>query len=269
MTNIPTILIAGVFFFCAPGFADRLTLAEDLFLKGEWGLCHRECRRALLEGEEPEMRFRLLDAMSAVRSGAAAEAVAPQLAAIVEESREVQVSALAAYELGRQQWRMDRPSEAFNSIAMAFHSTTNKELFLHAACSLSRLMKQNPELRQNQEGLISQINTSRNQWYEGLFAQCGKPEPANHEPAAPGWIIGFYRSQISPAIGDRCNLQPSCSEYFVEARERRGLLAVPMIADRFVREPDVNRRQREPLIMEDGRIRYADPIEHHDFWMNP
>ena len=79
-------------------------------------------------------------------------------------------------------------------------------------------------------------------------------------------FIGFYRSQISPAIGARCDLEPSCSEYFVQAVRRHGALGVPIIADRFFREPSVFAAAEKPVVMPDGRIRYADPLCDHDFW---
>jgi len=80
-------------------------------------------------------------------------------------------------------------------------------------------------------------------------------------------FISLYRTQISPAIGARCSLEPSCSEYFVQAVKKHGLLGAPLIADRFVREPDVFKAREKPIVMLDGRIRYADPVSDHDFWM--
>ena len=82
-------------------------------------------------------------------------------------------------------------------------------------------------------------------------------------------FISFYRTQISPAIGDRCSLEPSCSEYFVQAVKRHGVLGIPIMADRFFREPSVFAAAEKPVIMPDGRIRYADPVCDHDFWMKP
>lgn len=267
--NIPTILIVGMFFFSAPCTADQLELTEDLFRKGEWSLCKRECRRALLEEVEPASRFKLLSAMSSVRSGMPGEDAAPLFSSIIQTADDIQVKAMASYELGRLQWQMDEAELAFDSFSTAFHTTTNKSLFLHAACSLFLLMKEHSDLKNGNDALVSQINTSRNQWYGALFSQCAKPEAGKKDPDAPGWFIGFYRSQISPAIGDRCNLQPSCSEYFRQARHKHGLLAIPMIGDRFFREPEVNSLKLDPVIMEDGHIRYRDPLVDHDFWMNP
>ena len=128
-------------------------------------------------------------------------------------------------------------------------------------------MKEHPELKSGRDALISQIDTSRDQWNRILFSQCAKPVADDTSANTPGWFVGVYRSQISPAIGARCVLQPSCSEYFVQAKAKHGLLAIPMIGDRFFREPEVSNRKLEPMIMEDGHIRYRDPVEYHDFWM--
>ena len=184
---------------------------------------------------------------------------------IVAADSDLQVSAIASYELGRLQWTAEQPSEAFDSFSFSFHTTTNKDLFLHASCSLFLLMKEHSELKSGNEALTSQINTSRDQWYGALFSQCAKPNPG--DSTTPNWIIRFYRAQISPAIGDRCTLEPSCSEYFHQSYCKHGIKSIPMIADRFFREPEVSNQKADPVVVEDGQIRYRDPIENHDFWM--
>ena len=128
-------------------------------------------------------------------------------------------------------------------------------------------MDEHPELKEGKDDLQDQINTSRDQWFGALFTQCAKPEASNDKPESPGWFIAFYRGQISPAIGDRCNLEPSCSEYFHQAKALHGLKAIPMAADRFFREPGVNSEKKDPVLMPSGQIRYRDPLENHDFWM--
>ena len=265
--NIPAILFAGMFFFCAYCPADSLELAVDLFEKGEWDLCRRECRRALLADTPPTERFQLLNAMSSVRSGMEASEAAILFEPIIESNADLQVSSIASYELGRLQWQLDQPENALESFFFAFNTTTNKTLFLHAACSMFLLFKEQPDLKAGNESLLSQISTSRDQWYGALFSECAKPDPANDKPSAPNWVIRLYRTQISPAIGERCTLEPSCSEYFHQASGRHGIKSVPMIADRFVREPEVSNQKADPVIMEDGQMRYRDPVEHHDFWM--
>jgi len=83
-----------------------------------------------------------------------------------------------------------------------------------------------------------------------------------------GWITGgivrMYRRWVGPAIGARCSLTPSCSEYFLQAGRRHGWLAFPMMADRLVREPSVVAAAEVRIA---GRI--ADPLEDHDGWMVP
>ncbi len=79
-------------------------------------------------------------------------------------------------------------------------------------------------------------------------------------------VIAFYRGQISPAIGERCILEPSCSEYMLQACKAHGLLGVPIGADRLTREPSVPVGESNAVARPDGTIRFADPVSDHDFW---
>ncbi len=87
----------------------------------------------------------------------------------------------------------------------------------------------------------------------------GPPSTAGRITAA---MVGIYRRGIGPAIGARCSLTPSCSEYFRQAGRRHGWLAFPMLADRLVREPGV-------VAAAEVRVadRIADPLEDHDAWL--
>jgi len=38
------------------------------------------------------------------------------------------------------------------------------------------------------------------------------------------WPIRFYQMAISPYLGTKCRYQPTCSQYMVEAIEKRGVL---------------------------------------------
>lgn len=265
--NISALSFVGMFFFSSLSLAAPIGLATDLFEQNEWELCQRECKRARLAGSQPVERFQLLNTMAGVRLGVEPSVASKQLHFIIEENRDIQVSAMAAYERGRLEWQMNQPAASLDSFALAFHSTTNKALFLRASCSIFLLFKDAPELKKEHADLVSQITTSRNQWYGALFSECAKPDTKKDKPNSPSWIIRFYRSQISPAIGDRCVLEPSCSEYFQQAHQLYGLKAYPMIADRFCREPDESHEKRFPVVMPTGQIRYGDPIENHDFWM--
>lgn len=80
------------------------------------------------------------------------------------------------------------------------------------------------------------------------------------------WLISFYRSQISPAIGQRCSLTPSCSEYGMQSLKKHGVLGVAMIGDRLIREPDVVAEKPAPVRI-GNRWFYTDAVSEHDWWM--
>ena len=80
------------------------------------------------------------------------------------------------------------------------------------------------------------------------------------------WMILFYRSQIRPAIGQRCSLTPSCSEYGMQALKKHGILGLAMIGDRTFREPDVVTEKLSPVRI-GNRWFYKDTLESHDWWM--
>lgn len=261
--GIPARLAAGMFFFCTSALADSLQLATELFNQNEWTLCHRECKRALLNDRAPRERFQLLSALCSTHTERLPEKTIVALQQILSEQRDAQVCAMASYELGRQQWTAHQPEQALDSFAYSFNTTTNKSLFLHAACSAFLLMNDQPALKKERAAFIDQINTSRSQWHGSLFGECARPQAQTEQLNA---VVRFYRAQISPAIGERCTLEPSCSEYFNQAHAKHGITAIPMIADRFFREPGVNKEQRDPVIV-DGKRRFRDPLHDHDFWM--
>ncbi len=76
-------------------------------------------------------------------------------------------------------------------------------------------------------------------------------------------MVGFYRLCIAPAIGSRCVVKPSCSQFSMQAAQERGWLGVPMTGDRLVREPSVVMGKEHPVEDPDGRVRYADPVSDH------
>jgi putative component of membrane protein insertase Oxa1/YidC/SpoIIIJ protein YidD len=70
---------------------------------------------------------------------------------------------------------------------------------------------------------------------------------------------------IRPVIGNRCSLDPHCSEYFRQASLAHGLLGFPILADRFIREPSVV-QAATPIPVQEG-VRYEDSLSDHDEWM--
>ena len=112
------------------------------------------------------------------------------------------------------------------------------------------------------------METSAPLWTADIREECRAPEvKRNGAWSAPGrWIVAVYRNQVRPAIGSRCSLEPSCSEYFRQASQQHGLLGVPMIGDRMVREPSVVAAERERVLVR-AEWRIADPVSDHDGWM--
>lgn len=81
-------------------------------------------------------------------------------------------------------------------------------------------------------------------------------------------VISFYRSQISPCIGQRCLLIPSCSEYMLQACRKHGMLGIAIGIDRFYREPAVTGDNSKLVELPNRVLKYCDPVSDHDFWLN-
>jgi putative membrane protein insertion efficiency factor len=77
--------------------------------------------------------------------------------------------------------------------------------------------------------------------------------------------IRFYRDHISPVIGDRCQMYPSCSSYALQAIKKHGcLIGSVMTSDRLIHE--ANETDHAPLIEKAGDLGYYDPVSANDFW---
>lgn len=177
---------------------------------------------------------------------------------------------MAAYELGRVAWAQNDPGAAFDLLRQAFLEARSQDLFLRAGCSLRALLDDFPNIGKTDPSIFQSLETCRPLWTRELRDECASPlGPKRRDPlfAKPGrWAVSFYRSQIAPAIGARCSLEPSCSIYFLTASRKHGLLGFPMLADRLVREPSVVAEGRQP-VPGAGSPRFADPVSDHDFWL--
>ena len=105
-----------------------------------------------------------------------------------------------------------------------------------------------------------------------LHAESGTSQDApSHDGGIGGWfarrVVGFYRLFVGPALGARCALEPSCSQYFLEASRRHGVFGLPMIADRFVREPVASASDRWVRNAK-GELKHPDPVSDHDGWFS-
>jgi hypothetical protein len=247
--------------------ADRAAeLAGDLFAEGQWQACLCECRRASL-AEPTNAAPRVLGALAALRLGHNSATALAQLERLAGAATN-EMTTLAAYELGRARWRQGDATNACRWTQFAFRHTARPELFARSGCLLAEITRQFPSLGNKDPQLFQTLETCRPLWMPDIVREVLAAPPAS---AAAGslpvrWITALYRTQIRPAIGSRCSLTPSCSEYFLQAGRKHGLLAFPLMGDRLVREPGVVAEAEHPVL--DGEhFRYADPLVDHDHWL--
>jgi hypothetical protein len=257
----------GIFFFMlalAVAAEPSLDLAAELFGEGDWAAARTESLRT------DSARARLLGAVSALRMGRGTAGAKAQLALIWhDESVDLETRCMAAYESGLAERADGSPASALDGWTFAYLNTRAPPLFWRSGCSLYFLLKADKSLRSREPALWQSLPSCRDVWPLEVWRECRPRKVPGPSPASlPGkWIVQFYRAQIGPAIGSRCDLLPSCSEYFKQASHAHGLLGIPIMADRFVREPSVVAAKEKPVVMPSGRIRYADPLSDHDFWM--
>ena len=267
-------LAPGIFFFALTlrAFAGPpLDLAAELFGEGQWAAARTESRRVQAEAVGPEGdRARLLADVCALRMGTGGAEARADLAALWQtESADLEARCMAAYESGLADRAGGGRTNALAALKFAYLQTRDPPLFWRAGCSLYFLLKAEKKIRRQEEATWQSLQSCRDAWPLEVWRECRPRKQAGASLASlPGrWIVQFYRAQIGPAIGSRCDLLPSCSEYFLQASRAHGPLGVPIMADRFVREPSVVSARETPVTMPDGRIRYADPLSDHDAWM--
>ena len=264
--GIPVIAVAGMFFFVAASRGSEL--AFQLFQESEWVQCHRECLRALgeMHGKSAEP-LRLLDALALLNGASQSEAGQRELTRLAETASDDEVRCSAAYHSGRIAWQAGRIDDGWRLLRQAFVETEDGVLFARAGCSLALLAEAAGEDAADDAVIMMQLRTTARLWSPDVLAECRLEQDGKDDTPGPArWFVAFYRRQISPAIGSRCSMEPSCSEYFLRASQKHGVLGIPMIADRLVRESTVHAQGDSP-VLRDGKVRYRDPLEMHDFWM--
>ncbi|MBR6021872.1 MAG: membrane protein insertion efficiency factor YidD [Kiritimatiellae bacterium] len=265
-----------------------LRLAESLFAEADYPAASIEARIVQRETEDAYAlaKARLLRAIADLRRPDTIPGAVEQAAATLDDlwtaepadgegPEFVELRAFAAYELGRYRMFLGKGApDAFPPLAHAFLRTRNIGLFQLAGCSLHFLFSENGDLARANPDLAAQVDFCLSAWPTPVWTRANprtsglRDRPGRSSVAF--WpvreFIAFYRTQISPAIGSRCALVPSCSEYFLQASRKHGLLGLPLIADRFVREPDVTQSAKVWIERPDGSVRIADPVADHDFW---
>ena len=265
--TISSLLLGILFLLKSYGICSaNMDLTVDLFEEGNWRACRTECSRVLLEFPDNEEAV-LLKAVAELRCGIDGTESLQKLC----ESPAVSAgtAAMAYYELGRAMWKKKDAARALLCLEEAFEKAASKDLFLHAGCSLDILLDKYPELADRSPGLLTHLKSCSELWSCQLMSECKiEPgQPSGSLTEKPGeWLISFYRSQIGPALGRRCSLYPSCSEYARQAFCKHGLLGLALIGDRSVREPGVVAEGKSPIRV-DGYNFYRDPLEEHDWWM--
>ncbi len=267
-------LAPGIFFFAwalAAAADPAPDLAAELFAEGRWAEARTEALRA--QAEESSLaaaRARLLAAVCALRLGTDPATARQELESLWrDEALDRETRCLAAYESGLAEWAAGAKPPALAGLKFAYVNTREPPLFWRAGCSLYFFLKANKRLRKLEAETWRSLQSCRDAWPLEVWRECRPRKPAGAAAGSlPGqWVVRFYRAQIGPAIGARCDLEPSCSEYFRQASRAHGPLGVAIMADRFVREPSVVAAKEQPVTMPDGRIRYADPLSAHDAWL--
>lgn len=244
------------------------TLAVELFQEASWIACISECDRTLACNPDNDA-ITLLRLLALTRNGADSSAALNTFCNL--KSVDTEIKALANYELGRLLWGNNQTADAFQRFKIAFDTTQNRDLFIRSACSLNIITTKEPAITGATSSLSNQLQTCSSLWDLKIQKEClpSKGETQIAVSGAPGrWMIQFYRSQISPAIGQRCALTPSCSEYARQALSQYGILGLSMYGDRAVREPDVVAAHLSPVKI-NGHRKFEDSLEDHTRWFNP
>ena len=203
-----------------------------------------------------------------LEEGAAGEAIS-EAASLVAESQAA-TNALADTAAERALFNGLR-----EGVVEAFRTARDPRVFRVAGAALDLLFRDDKDFRRANPSLAMQVEICRDGWTEKDLAEaraCIDAIAQKKERSGLGaWlaagVVGFYRLFVGPALGDCCILEPSCSRYYLEASRKHGMLGVPMIADRFVREP-VESNSRRRIRMPDGSWRHPDPVSDHDGWFS-
>lgn len=228
-------------------------------------LCRPDQCEARDEAARLERRAELVREL--LEEGAAPEAISEAAALVAETS--AATNALAGTAAERALFAGTR-----EGVVEAFRTARDPRVFRVAGAALDLLFHADDDFRKANPSLATQVEMCRGGWTEKDLADargCVSAIASAQKRRGPGaWlaagVVGFYRLFVGPAIGDRCVLEPSCSRYYLEASQKHGILGVPMVADRFVREP-VESNSGRRIRMPDGSWRHPDPVSDHDWWL--
>lgn len=247
----------------------RLELASELMQENNWTAARREAQRVLCE-DPAHPTARVIELAARARLGINQPAVLRELEELAARTDSSCVRGMAVCEAARLQTASGHPDRAYEGLKSVFQNAPDRALYLKSGCLLGSLLKWHPDLASDDALLRAQVLGCESLWDQRLRDECAVPAASRRLRvfSLPGEaVVAFYRACVSPAIGARCSLEPSCSRYFLEASRRHGLLAFPIVADRLVREPGVVSKAARKVVV--GNVRkIADPLDDHDFWLS-
>lgn len=251
-----------------------LTLARQLYDEGQWELAQCEAERAstgLASNTLHYSQARLLAALATLRLDTAHDTARESLQELWHNTTlAMPLRTEAALQLAFATWQ-ERVATTREAVTFVYFNATEVEEYWVAAAALYKLLRSSRKWRRSEPLLWQTVRTARQGWpWEiELELQQRLAEPSHRLSRLPAdLIVGGYRSFVAPAIGSRCELEPSCSAYFVEAAAKHGLLAFPLLGDRLIREPATYGARQATVTLPNGRIKVADPLSDHDFWFS-
>lgn len=262
------VIWAGAFFLII-GFriVPASDLALQLYAEGDWRGARVEAFRAGVRNPEDPWASAVA-AWATLRIDPGDTAAREVAFDCAHHHPDPLVRAHASYELGRILWSAGESIEAFPLLRAAFLLADDQALFLKSAYSLDSVLRRHPELRLPGDSVIPQLRTVRPLITRAVRQAAWPPPPIDRDSwsgRAARYFVGVYQRQISPAIGHRCSMHPSCSRFCVEACATYGLIGIPMTADRLIRESDHVVHRIAPVMI-GGEERFYDPVSHHSFW---
>jgi len=248
---------------------EKSVFFKQLAQEGDWQNCYTEATRANI-ADPTNTEIQYYRAISGINTDKNKKLFLSNLHDIYTSTNNPasnNIRNLSAYEYGREQWKAGDDEKAFDALTYSFYNAADPKLFILSGCSLFHFAGDYPKYKKEHPDLYMQINSTRDLW-NAKFLNMSKIENDRKDgiiTKAGKGFISFYRTQIGPAIGERCVLQPSCSEYFKQNLQKHSAVAIPMQADRFFREPDESHKS-DNIVIINNKIKHADPITDHDFW---
>lgn len=246
---------------------DPSRLARELYEEGDWRGARREALRS--SGGEPEDAWnRAIAELSARRLFPDDAERHEAVIKVINNRVDADVSAWTGLELARIVWADGRLEEAADLLMHSFLLATDRDLFLQSAYLLRVMALRYPHRVRIPDQVRLQVMTVYPLMTLAIQQAASPPARGRRGRVTARFASGgvrFYQTQISPAIGQRCSMYPSCSAYCMEACRRYGVLGIPMTADRLIRETDHVNYRMDPILM-DGVEKYYDPVRAHTFW---